>query len=388
MTHIKTIFTVMILYIGFTTPIFADRFAGRPLLIDTRIGSELSPINDGISELPVLFANDTFQFELFVDGGRGGRTKIFTVTFDNTANNFGEFFSIVKMEGILPQAEAPGPTSVKASADFATTVPASGYFATITLRVKKDLLPGQQIRFHASRTTIVDDKAGTTDVLSVGSTVLTFGRPDYNLFLDLNTAPGNQNLTKTSGLSTQANINIEIFAENIRFMTGFILRFQYDTTQLTFNTFVPGTLLPNSQTLAPLITQLDSVISEAEVTAASFSGSANLPSGLLGTITFTPSQTLTQTDVVMSEAEIRRGGTFNPFLTPLGIELSRLDADFNNDGLVNFYDFILFAEHFGSQLGDDRYSLEFDLVPDNHINFADFVLFTENLSFFTVTVIE
>jgi len=388
MIHIKTIFTFILIYLGLTAPIFAERFAGRPLLIDTRIGTELSPINDGISDLPVLFANDTFQFELFVDGGRGGRTKIFTVTFDNTGNNFGEFFSIVKIEGILPQADAPEPTSVKACADFATIVPASGYFATITLRVKKDLLPGQQIRFHSSRTTIVDDKAGTTDILSVGSTVLTFGRPDYNLFLDLNTAPGNQGLTKASGLSTQTNISIEIFAENIRFMTGFILHFQYDTTQLTFNTFVPSTLLPNSQTLAPVGTLIDSVIAEVEVTAASFSGSANLQSGLLGTITFTPSQTLTQTNVIMSEAEIRRGGTFNPFLTPLGIELVNLDADFDNDGLINFRDFILFAEHFGSQLGDERYSLEFDLVPDNNINFADFVLFTENLSFFTVTVID
>jgi len=388
MTHLKTIFTYLVIYLGFTTPIFAERFAGRPMIIDTRIGTELSPINDGISDLPVLFANDTFQFELFVDGGRGGRTKIFTVTFDNTANNFGEFFSIVKIDGILPQADAPGPTSVKACADFAAVVPTSGYFATITLRVKKDLLPGQQIRFHTSRTTIVDDKSGTTDILSVGNTILTFGRPDYNLFLDLNTAPGNQRLVEASGLSTQANIRIEIFAENIRFMTGFILRFQYDTTQLTFNTFVPGTLLPNSQTLSPVGSLIDSVIAEIEVTAASFSGSANLESGLLGTITFTPSQTLTQTGVVMSEAEIRRGGTFNPFLTPLGIELSRLDADFDNDGLVNFRDFILFAEHFGSQLGDERYDPEFDLIPDNNINFADFVLFTENLSFFTVTVIE
>ncbi len=378
----------MVICLGITTPIFAGRFAGRPMIIDTRIGSERSPINEGISDLPVLFANDTFQFELFVDGGRGGRTKIITVTFDNTANNFGEFFSIVKIEGILPQAEAPGPTSVKACADFAAIVPTSGYFATVTLRVKKNLIPGQQIRFHTSRTTIVDDNAGTTDILSVGNSILTFGRPDYNLSLDLDTAPGDQGVIKGSGLRPNTDIDIQIFGDGIRFMTGIILRFEYDRTQLLFHTFVPGSALPNAQTLTPVQTLLDSTHVEVEVTTASFSGSANVDGGLIGTLTFKPNAELTATNLIMSGAEIRRGGTFNPYITPLSIELTSLDADFDNDGIVGFRDFLLFAEHFGSHIGQDRYHSEFDILPDGQINFADFVLFTESLTIFTVTVIN
>lgn len=388
MTHIKTVLALIVIYLGLTPPIFAEQFAGRPLLIDTRIGSELSAINDGISDLPLLFANDTFQFELFVDGGRGGKTKICTVTFDNTGNNFGEFFSIVEIDGILPQADAPSPTSVKICADYAAIVPASGYLATIKLRVKKDLLPGQQIRFHTSRNTIVDDKSGTTDILSVGNTVLTFGRPDYNLSLDLDTAPGDQGVVKGSGLRPNTDIDIQIFGDGIRFMTGIILRFEYDKTQLLFHTFIPGPALPNAQTLTPVQTLLDSTHVEVEVTTASFSGSANVDGGLLGTLTFKPNAEITATNVVMSGAEMRRGGTFNPFITPLNIELTSLDADFDNDGFVGFRDFLLFAEHFGSHIGQDRYHSEFDILPDGQINFADFVLFTESLTVFTVTVIN
>ena len=44
-------------------------------------------------------------------------------------------------------------------------------------------------------------------------------------------------------------------------------------------------------------------------------------------------------------------------------------ADFNNDGRVNFADFVLFARAFGSA------EAAFDLDGDGRVNFTDFVLF-------------
>ena len=388
MNRIKTIPLLIALCVFVTTPLMAARFSARTLLVDTTVGTELSPINDNNTDLPILFANDTFQIELFVAGGRTGKTRAFTVTFENSGNNFGEYFVIERIDGILPQADAPGPTSIKACADFPVTVPTSDYFATVTLRVKKDLQAGQTLRFHTTRNTILDEKTQTEDILSVGNTVITFGRPDYNLALDLDTTPGNQGVIEAKGLSTTEGISVQIFGENIRFMTGFILRFQFDDTQLAFEDFLPSTTLPNVQTLDPIGTAIDSALFEIEVTAASFSGGANVEDGLLGTLFFQPNENLTQTGVIMSGAEIRRGGTFNSFFTPLTVEFSRLDADFDKDGFVGFRDFILFAEHFGSERGQERYDPAFDLLPDSNINFADFVLFTESLSFFTVTVID
>jgi hypothetical protein len=388
MKRIKTIPILIVLCFWVTAPLFADRFSASLLRIDTRVVTELSPINDVIQDLPVLLANEIFQIELFVEGGRGGRTRAFTVTFDNSENNFGEHFAIERIDGILPQTDVAGPTFVKAGANFPVVVPPSGYFATVTLRAKKDLTAGQRLGFNPTRTTITDENTRAPDILSVGNSIITFGRPNFSLFLDLDTAPGNQGVVKGTGLSTTNGIRIQVFGERIRFTTGFILRFEFDESQLTFDDFLPGTALPNAQTLEPVITQLDSPLAEVEVTAASFSGSANVEDGLLGTLLFKPNEDLARTAIVMSGAEIRRSGTFNPFFTPLSIELSRLDADFDNDGFVGFRDFVLFAEHFGSHFGQERYDAEFDLVPDSNINFADFLIFTESLSFLKVKVLD
>jgi hypothetical protein len=371
-----------------SSPTFADRFAGRSLRVDTRVGAELSAIDDAVKQLPILKADETFQIELFVAGGRGGRTRSISVAFDNTGNTFGAYFAIVGIRGILPKVEFLGPTAIRNFSEYPITIPQNDYFATVTLRVIKETPSGLTLGFHTSRTTIEDESNRLTDILSVGGAQISFGRPTYSLFLDLDTKPGNQNVVKSLGLTGAADISIQVFGDRIRFMTGFILRFKYDKKQLVFDTFLPAATLPNPQSLPPSITQLDATLSEVEVAGASFSGSANVEAGLLGTLFFKANETLTRTGVVMTGAEIRRGGTFNAFNTQLSIELSRLDSDFDKDGTVGFRDFLLFAEHFGSQRGQDRYDATFDLLPDSNINFADFVLFTESLTIFTITVIN
>jgi len=56
MKRIKTIPILIVLCFWVTAPLFADRFSASLLRIDTRVGTELSPINDGIQDLPVLVA--------------------------------------------------------------------------------------------------------------------------------------------------------------------------------------------------------------------------------------------------------------------------------------------------------------------------------------------
>lgn len=388
MNIIKTIPLFILLYILSSTPALADRFSGKKLLIDTRIGPELSPINEGITDLPALFANETFQIELFIEDARGLKTRAISFGFNNSENVFGEYFSIVRIEGIMPQAEPPGPTTAKICADFPVIIPPSNYVATITLRTKKDLVSGLFFGFHPNLTNVIDEKSASIDFLNVINTGVFFGRPSYNLLLDLDTAPGNQGVVKLKGLSGETDITVQVFGDSIRFMTGYILRFEYDGSQLTFESFTAGSALPNAQAVMPYTTQLDSPLVQLEVSAASFGSTANVENGLLGTLIFRPTEQLTNTGLVMSQAEIRRAGAFAPFVTPRNVELARLDADFDGSGLVDFRDFLLFAEHFGSEFGDNRYNDTYDIVPDGTINFADFVLFTENLSFFNVTVIN
>ena len=52
-------------------------------------------------------------------------------------------------------------------------------------------------------------------------------------------------------------------------------------------------------------------------------------------------------------------------------------VDFNNDGKVDYPDFVLFASTFGSAQGDAVFDARFDLDKSGEVDFADFVAFAE-----------
>lgn len=54
-----------------------------------------------------------------------------------------------------------------------------------------------------------------------------------------------------------------------------------------------------------------------------------------------------------------------------------LPGDFNSDCTVDFQDFILFAQHFGSQSGDGRYEAIYDFNSDGQVSFPDFISFVQ-----------
>jgi len=53
-------------------------------------------------------------------------------------------------------------------------------------------------------------------------------------------------------------------------------------------------------------------------------------------------------------------------------------ADFNNDGLVNFFDYALFASAWQSEPNDDNYNEDCDLEDNNSIDYNDLALFCED----------
>ena len=50
-------------------------------------------------------------------------------------------------------------------------------------------------------------------------------------------------------------------------------------------------------------------------------------------------------------------------------------TDFDGDGWVNFQDFVLFAQHFGTQSGASGFDSKYDLNGDGRVGFTDFVEF-------------
>ena len=51
------------------------------------------------------------------------------------------------------------------------------------------------------------------------------------------------------------------------------------------------------------------------------------------------------------------------------------DGDFSGDHSVDFRDFILFASHYGTTLGDERFEEKYDLDGDETVGFQDFLRF-------------
>ena len=56
---------------------------------------------------------------------------------------------------------------------------------------------------------------------------------------------------------------------------------------------------------------------------------------------------------------------------------SALSADFDGSGLVDFTDFLLFAQGFGTVAGEAEFDSRFDLNKDSAVDFADFLEFAQ-----------
>ncbi|MCZ6633969.1 MAG: hypothetical protein O7G87_11230 [bacterium] len=379
-------------------------FLGKRLRVDTRIGTELSPIDHGQNTLPPMPSGTTFQIELFIEGGSGNTTTGYTIGFDNLVDNFRQQFTIEKAEGIVQPAKRPGPNSVEAESNFPSVVPPNGYLATITLTTKQEITGTSAIRFDAFRTRVIDALDARADTLDVRDTIVLFGSTDFSFSLDLDQSPNDQQNKRNFAIKPEADIPIQIFGNGVQFLTGYIIRFEYNPARVTFKEFVVSTELPNGQTVTPLTgAVIDSVTADSrgiprtdfvEISGASFGGSVATENALLGTILFEATEVFDNTRISLVNAEIRRNGRFDQLSLPIPliIILRFLDGDFDRNGEVNLRDFILFAEKFGSTFGDNTYDSRFDMDIDGNIGFSDFVLFSESLTLFLeelrVTVIE
>lgn len=53
----------------------------------------------------------------------------------------------------------------------------------------------------------------------------------------------------------------------------------------------------------------------------------------------------------------------------------KIPGDFNEDGLVDFNDFLLFTAAFSTREGDQEYREVMDIDKDGAITFSDFIIF-------------
>ena len=195
--------------------------------------------------------------------------------------------------------------------------------------------------------------------------------PRFEFSLDADSLSGNQQDTTISA-GTEELVPIQIYGVGLKDITGLSLQFRYFSEQLGFAGFTTGDILPNAQIIS------DEEWNLLEIILISLGQASTVDSGLVGTVSFRTTSELTTTDLQLVRAERGKGEDRKEAeLEPpvkVTFKVAQMVADFNGDRKINFVDFLLFAERFGTRRGHLRWDARYDLDGDGVIGFGDFTI--------------
>ena len=201
------------------------------------------------------------------------------------------------------------------------------------------------------------------------------GQNSFSVSLDVDGAAGDQAIT-SGNVSADQVVAIQIFGQDIQNAIALAVRFEYDASQVTYEGFDAGNVLPNAQALIEQGTNPTFV----EIGIASLGDQATVNSGLVGTARFRTTAAFSGTAIQLVRAELSRDGRFETVTlnTSVELKLQVLTLDFDGDGRVGFPDFLAFVGQFGTRQGDGKYEVNYDLNSDGAIGFGDFLIFSGN----------
>ena len=194
---------------------------------------------------------------------------------------------------------------------------------------------------------------------------------NFSLSLDVDGGVGNKAVTSVNVLADE-DVAIQIFGQDIQNAKGISARFEYNATQIVYEGFDVGDVLPNVQVLSEHGSNF------IKISLVSFGDYARVNTGLLGTIRFRTTAEFSGTAIRLVRAELGRGGQIDRITLVVRVELQAVTPDFNGDGMVGFADFLVFGNLFGARQGDGKYEAKYDLDGDGKIGFSDFLIFGNN----------
>ena len=224
-------------------------------------------------------------------------------------------------------------------------------------------------------------------VLLISPLSLSLQTSSFSLSLDLDGSEGDQ-AVQSLVLSPNQDVSIQVFGTDIQTASGLSARFEYDVTQVVYEGFDAGDVLPNpivrleEGTNSTVVVPPDST-SFIEINIASLDSSATVSSGLVGTIRFHTTDAFSQTEILLVRAELSRSGQVESESAMLNIRVALHVAappspDFDGSGFVDFQDLSLLTKVFGYQEGQEGYEAKYDLNGDGEIRTDDFLIFIQS----------
>lgn len=361
------ILIVVLLILGSSRDAFGGAFEDKPIFLDAQISGQ-PPVNDNRRTFPTLSKDDRILIEVYVGEVARGVTSGFTLAFENDDLFFTELFEIESFEGVLNSSDATQGAAVAVGGN-PSGVRTPGFLGILTLRARKSVGPNTEIKLRAGSTTIFDSETGEIDELDVTEATIRFvSGQSFVVDLDLDTSSGNQARSVRNGVAIGETVEMQVHGTSLELMVGYILRFDFDSTMVAFDSFLPGSVFPTAQTVTPEVTARS-----VEVTAASFSGALNVSDGLLGRLFFTIQDSFrSSTTIRLNTAEMLRSSEFVTAV-PRSVTLNGV-VDFDGDNFPDFRDFLLFAARFGETTSSPGFDIRFDLDGNGSIGFTDFVI--------------
>ena len=220
-------------------------------------------------------------------------------------------------------------------------------------------------------------------ILSIISTLALLIHPlslstqnSFSLSLDVDGSAGDQAATYLN-MSADRIVAIQIFGKDMQSANGLAVRFEYNTSQVTYEGFDAGVLLPQ----AHIFTEQGTNPTFVKIGIGSLGGQVSVSSGLVGTIRFRSTVAFSGTAIRLVRAELRRGGQFETVALNIRVAL-RVSAapypDFDGNGMVDVADFLLFVGAFGASRGDRTYQSKYDLDGNGAIGVSDFLIFVND----------
>ena len=192
----------------------------------------------------------------------------------------------------------------------------------------------------------------------------------FSLSLDLDGAEGDQAVASLDVFANRT-IPIQIFGTDIQDTSDMSLRFEFDSTQVAYESLKLSNIVSGTSALTGKdFANIGITLSDGQAS-----------SGLIGTIHFRTMEAFSGTDIRMVRARLVRGGQTETVSLDLSVTLRVAkppSPDFDRSGIVDGPDFLMFADVFGSQIGQDTYDSKYDLDLDGEIGISDFLLFVDS----------